>query len=393
MKPSKVLVYDDQPTHQSYWEPLKKRAESEGFEVSEEQPSVEDTLRLLEERRVAARSRRHADWETNDIDRASIVVIDYDLALLKNSGFVTGENFAYLARCYSECGVIVGLNQFHEVDFDLTLKGHLESFADLNINDRWLGESGLWKTGSDGFRPWHWPLLPGAVKRFETRISSLLKPGALDASIADVLELRDVVDRIPRAAAQFLSQKPNALDVKVRDFVLHSGSALRHKDQLRHDRAMARVAAARLAKWLERLVQPGQDILVDAPHLVSRFPSLLRNKATTADWNRTAAFAPASQLNLEDSNIEKHRFKSKHWLPREAWFWPSLSLENDRIQELKDPWSSKPIRYVFCEDYSRFYPREDAREFVADLPSVFVRRFARKHDPSIKYGPQIRFAL
>ena len=36
-----------------------------------------------------------------------------------------------------------------------------------------------------------------------------------------------------------------------------------------------RVAAARLGKWLERLVLPGQNVLVDAPHLVSRFPSLV----------------------------------------------------------------------------------------------------------------------
>ena len=110
------------------------------------------------------------------IDQADILIVDYDLLELKSDYYQTGEGVAYLARCYSDCGFIVALNQFdRRVTFDLSLEpnGFHNSFADLNISSQLLGSSGMWNEPWEGFRPWFWPLLPQALHKFEARCRSL----------------------------------------------------------------------------------------------------------------------------------------------------------------------------------------------------------------------------
>ena len=129
-------------------------------------------------------------------DNADILVVDYDLVnLLENSelpvGVPTGERVAYMARCFSECGFIIALNQFNvagEPLFDLTLCGHPRSFADINIGSKELLYSGLWTNGWGGYRPWHWPLLPDAVDCFKQRTAGLARIG-LEISIFEHLKL------------------------------------------------------------------------------------------------------------------------------------------------------------------------------------------------------------
>ena len=72
--------------------------------------------------------------------------------------------------------------------FDLTLCGHPRSFADLNLGFKELLNRGLWMNKWNGYRPWHWPLMPDAIDYFEQRITKLAKVG-LEVSIFDHLEL------------------------------------------------------------------------------------------------------------------------------------------------------------------------------------------------------------
>ena len=142
---------------------------------------------------------------------------------------------------------------------------------------------------------------------------------------------------------------------------------------------MARVAAARVGKWLERVVLPGQDVLVDAPHLALRFPSLLRGDGKKLDtWNATTSLFPPKSLWSEKAQlrqtIQRHSFRQQDWLSRAAWFWSELRKLED-IEEVRNPWSVERPDFVFCEDVSGFLPQQEAREFVADLASSFVRRF------------------
>lgn len=365
-------------------------------------------ISMLEGRRKDARGRRRKPLvlAQTEFDNADIVIVDYDLMELsqvddQNRGYVTGESVAYLCRCYSKCGLIVALNQFGSNPFDLTLKGHPESYADLNLGSDQLANPGLWSDKWSGFRPWHWPVLPQACVSFRNRTEALLDK--LQKSVLEHLGFRDDVgNSLPRATAQFLGPQMKPQETTFEHFVLSSGHGLELKDKPLSPEFIARIAGARLGKWLEKLVLPGQDILIDAPHLASRFPSLLKgNIKNQAAWNKTTA-AKLSKLGLRTEKLEKNRFKPEDWLSRPAWFWTDLSKRED-IEEVKNPWASKGVPdFVFCEDVSRFLPRDMAREFVAGLPSNFARRYVVNHNSrlgkkyklgKVQYAPSVRFSL
>jgi hypothetical protein len=405
----KILICDDDPRRVESW---KAQLESvqDAFAV-EGTGSREDflaALSRLEERRKLARrkSSRSPDWGSNPLDEAAILIVDFDLLKMSQESYLTGENVAYLARCYSRCGLIVGLNQFGANEFDLTLKGHPESYADLNIGGPQLVNRGLWYRDKwGGFRPWCWPVLPLASVALEVRVASLMN--RLDEPVLDFLQFSaNASQALPRSISEFLGRQRKPQETTFRHFVSESGNGLRAKDRALDDISLARIAAARLSKWLERLVLPGQDILVDAPHLVSRFPSLLTGKATDiAAWNKTASLDGLAGIGLHYKTIERPRFKMEEWISRPAWFWPKVSTMEE-IAEVKRPWSAQDrgTDCVFCEDISGFLPRDGAREFVADLPSVFVRRFVvnprcgagrklHKALEAVSYSPGVRFSL
>ena len=110
---------------------------------------------------------------------------------------------------------------------------------------------------------------------------------------------RELFLLLPREIVEFI-EKPaqkRTFSNHVREFVTESGNGLRLKDKISlnddtNDHILARVGAARISKWLERLVLPEQDILVDAPHLVLRYPNLItsdkkRKKIETWKQNST----------------------------------------------------------------------------------------------------------
>jgi hypothetical protein len=403
----KILIYDDYPGSVARWkdeldslEDVKKRFDVVGVRGR----TFEETVSELERRRASAR--KHPGWgKANEFDTAAILILDYDLLDPKKETYLTGETVAYLARCYSRCGLIIALNQYGVNPFDLTLRGHPESFADLNLGGRQIANPGLWGGHWTGFRPWSWPLLPRALEAHKRRVKELM--GHLDEPILSFLGFPEEIAKIlPRSATQFIGGTKRPEETTFRDFVLGSKSmsGLRRKDRPIDEESIARIAAARVARWLERLVLPGQDILVDAPHLVSRYPSLLKgDRKKVESWNKTASFQEASGLGIDHRTIEAFRFKQSNWLSRPVWFWHGLS-NLEKIVEVANPWASDRPNYVFCEDLSRFLTHEAAREFIADLPSPFVRRFIvdpkskegrpfAKAVKGVDYRPLVRFSL
>ncbi len=408
MKKKQILVFDDDKGRTAQWAAELKRQKSiqKLFEVNAlELDRFKEALSALDQRRRQARldSIDIGNWR-NPIDSAAILIIDYDLLELNREQYITGETVAYLARCYSKCGLIVGLNQYGDNDFDLTLKGHPESYADLNIGSKQLASIGLWHEPWSGFRPWTWPILPLALQAFERRAKSLA--GCLDEPILTYLGFPDdVVKILPRSVAEFIEAGDRSSEkVTFRQFVEGSGNGLSGKDVVRNDKLIARIAAARIAKWLERLVLPGQDIIVDAPHLVSRYPSLLNGNARLiSTWNKAASIGKENLVGIKHTRIKQFRFSAGDWLSRPGWFWKGLS-NHQTIPEVANPWSIEKPGFVFCEDMSCFLPREAAREFVADLTSQYVRRFVvdpntelgkrfAKETKPVLYKPIVRFSL
>jgi hypothetical protein len=395
-----LLVCDDVERTARQWSKRLRvlRPVTDAFEVRPVLPQdLRQAVSQLEDRRRSARQEKPAQlkWGKHPFDKAAILVVDYDLLDLERDAYIAGENVAYLARCYSRCGLIVVLNQVGTNRtnwFDLTLRGHPESYADLNLGSEQIDNPGLWGQPWKGFRPWYWPLLPNAADAFERRVSTLKRH--LDEPIVSFLGFpRGLMAIVSRSAREFIHGKRDPEQTTFRQFVTESNNGLRPKDEALNEESTARIAAARIAKWLERLVLPSQDILVDAPHLVSRYPSLLKERSKLA-WNKTAMFAPVANLGIDHRTIAPFAFRRDEWLSRAAWWWPDLS-KCEKVAEVSRPWESVDHPdYVFCEDFSAFRPRKAAREFVADVPSAFVRRFvAEPQAPGVSYEPSVRFSL
>lgn len=351
-------------------------------------PQLNQELDLLETRQKQAREGKK--WVNNSIlDGAAALLVDYDLLQAGVQGpSLVGETVAYYARCFSRCGLIVGLNQFGPRTFDLSLKGHIESFADINIGSEHVANRNLWGKSKPGFHPWCWPSLPDFHRSHELRMKDALDH--LDQPILKTLGFgEDIELLLPRSAVEFLGETP--LKITFRQFACESGNGFRRKDVPADDESAARVAAARISKWLERCILPGQDILVDAPHLVPRFPSLLLGKlGSVSSWNRLAN--KTSVAGIRASAIQEAQLEKQFWLSRPAWFWP-LVAKSEKIAEVKAPWEMKPPKWVFCEDTSRFSDKDKCSEFVAETESAYARRFVEKLSSEAEYRPAVRFSM
>lgn len=393
----KILIYDDVP---GFRDKLRKLLESltivtDTFEVDTlDEEGFEVSMETLRERRCAFRETGTWDDERIPLDDVSIFVVDYDL--FEASPFLTAEALAYLARCFSSCGLIVGVNQYGHNTFDLTLRGHPESFADLNVGEKQLDNPNLWGQWVSGFHPWCWPALSDYLDDFEKKIEDVRGSLENGARIHEVLGFSsEVFDMLPRSIGQFLGREP--AETTFRQFVVESNDGLKLKDTIGTDDVsedvLARIGAARISKWLERLVLPGQDILVDAPHLVSRYPSLLTGNVEDIEvWNGTALLTSHDELGMSTDLIEPFQLKKDHWLSRPVWFWDDLR-ECEDIREVREPWKFERPDWVFCEDTSRFHARNDCREFVADVESPYARRFVRGGGDDVDYRPRVRFSL
>ena len=406
----KILIYDDERQLEEFEkkleQALKATNQDKDFAI---EPLCEDVLqhsiKALEKKQIGFRDTGKCSDETTKFDNTSILIIDYDLLKSRAAKFLTGEIIAYVVRAFSECKLIVGLNQFGTNPFDLTLRGHPESFADLNLGINQLSNPDLWRGDwgdfRRGYRPWYWPNLSNALRDFDKRVKEVREN--LDNPICAVLGFDPELFRLlPRAVVQFIgkSEKKESAETTFREFVLQSGNGLRSKDvdssedalANLDDSVLARVGAARISKWLERFVLPEQDILVDAPHLVARYPSLVAaDRKEIQAWNRTAQLVDYHELGLNTDLIEPYRFQKDYWVSRPVWFWDKLR-ECERIQEVTESWTTAKPNWVFCEDASRFYERKKCKEFLADTASPFTRRFAKNFD-KVDYRPRVRFSL
>lgn len=400
MKKKRILIFDDVEGNAQGWANklarvptvAKKFGRPEVVKTDEFQEAIQN---LLARRKAARKGENDGHSFSTKIDHADLFLIDFDLFDLNQITYITGEEVTYLARSYSSCGVIIGINQFRKYGdklFDLTLKGRPESYADLNLNATHISNAGLWKEPWKGFRPWYWPLLPRAVSSQQERVMDVEQN--LDAPILEFLGLATYKSALSRAALEFLEtpqHKPET--VTFQEFVLNSPNALRRGDRQNDPKQIARIASARIHKWLERLVLPGQDVLVDAPHLVSRFSSLFKgNRMSETAWNKTAVIGRLSSEILDNEMLAPFAFSKQHWVSRPCWFWNAVS-RSETIQEIKNPWELvKRKDVVFCEDISAFLPRERTHEFVADVDSVFARRFVARLS-GVDYEPQNRLAM
>jgi hypothetical protein len=406
----RILVCDDEEVRANgIRQRLRRRVvDMPGYEVIVVSP--EDFIQAvagLERRQLRAREVSQMTWspesEGDDLtghmfDNIDILFVDYDLLQLSSvsrpsTGGESGERVCYLARCYSGCGSIVAYNQFsYRATFDMTLRGHIRSYADLNISADLASSPGLWNDEYTGFRPWSWPILAVAHERLNRRAAAILNHLADPILTTLGLDNHGTYDLFTREQLEFLSRRIDPRHATFENFVRDSSIGLRPRDWPFGSRSVARIAAARIGKWLERAVLPDQNILVDAPHLISRFPSLVGEPHTQERWNVTCSLtAPLDDLGIDIEKIQAYEFVARDWLSRPVWLWQRLAAD-DSIVEVSDPWSPRAESLVFCEDVSRFRPRSSATEFDADVSPEFGLRYIQRLR-SVDYEPTVRFLV
>lgn len=395
--PIQVLLCDDRREEVEDWlGDIRGAVGSDGVTALGVE-EFKEAIAALEQRRATAFVGE--EWSgSHPFDSVDVLVLDYDLTLLEEGRFITGEAIAYLARCFSLCGLIIGMNQF-KAGFDLSLAGHPESYADVNIRSSQIGNPGLWSSRRSGFRPWSWPQLVEELGAFRDRCSSL--EGCLDQPILEHLGLTSIEASLPRSVLEFLEGDQSPVQTTFRDFVATSDHGARLPEPL-PDAMTARVAAARVASWFAQTLLPMQEVVIDAPHLVMRIPALA---PTATDPDMKALTQLYTELSLPSLEIASAaRIGAPMWTGRQCWYWANASETSATLPV------AATSDLVFCEDMSRFFPRAAARPFVAELPSAYRRRFV--FDPEspagraiedmeqwsyspldVDYRPSVRFAI
>ena len=348
---------------------------------------LRDAIRELREREL--------NWETNDnwrpqrynacFDSADILVLDYRLAdLYGQDGYMTGEDLAALARRYSRAGPIVSVNRFGKQSFDLRLRPGTKAWAEISVAHNDLQNPGLWSAEATGaYRPWGWPSMRHLAQLFSRRVEHALEH--FDSPVAESLGIsKTQMDLMPRKISESLGDDP--FSITFREVALQR--AFQSPNVPKPSRPqIARVAAAEVGKWLSDQVLPGEEILIDAPHLASQYPSLVKSPRTKARLNQLARMSTGGDLPLDTARIRDARFRPSFWLNRPAW-WTEALLENRELSENRRPWEKKPLNYYFAEDTSSFHQPRECQTFQS--VGMFGARYVRIPDNTIEYKPANR---
>ena len=384
-----LLVADDRPDRLERW--LERLAsvpeieESFGTPIALTGGDLKSEVDELSARRAATRFSKARGENVSWFDQAALVIVDYDLTDLEGHSTETGIGVAYLARCFSDCGLITALNQFGENPFDLSGLGDYAGFADVDVGGDQLDNAGLWISTREwpDFRPWAWPVLPAEIERLR-RLTDQVEEVGLDRSVFEVLGLKGRLATAfaPEVSAP-LGERPER--ATFRTLLREPSMGLRRDDAIVGDRRSARAAAARASQWLERWILSAQDRLVDAPHLALRYPSLVTERDLVmrcVDHN--------AATGLRDDILDDHRFTSSDWLSRPAWWGAAVSAD-ERIDEVADPWNAPDVDEVFLEDRSRFAPRESGRAYRIEVPADSRVRYVGNAE-DVTYRPVSSFA-
>jgi len=426
----KIRVLDDDANLRDGWVNQIKTASGESDVEGLNWDSDDQEVVVLESRRrsfldsQADATKVYSDTDRSVFDDVDLLFVDYKLFADTSDPKkrrLTGLELAYLIRAYSKCKVIVALNsqggfmraQRH---FDLTLRDASERIENLHITSGDLVNPGLWRlpdAAREDYRPWVWPLFSDEVSKHDARLAqarTLLDDASESKFLVDLLGF-DQEERysVPAFAIDHLGRE--GLEATANDFLWYSGNVVRGDDfEIEHDRRKAedrsknlskartslpciRLFAAAIHRWLERMVIPNLDVLIDRPHLLMRWPGLLSEAAEDAgrltDWARSGmgSAVPADEL-------EAYRFNNDCWLSRPAYWWSRLQRDEKLASRVKAASRAIRSKLVFQEDTSRFASSDSSVRFRCNFPSTTATRFLAGPDKfkDINYEPASRLA-
>lgn len=359
--------------------------------------AAKDEVSNLLLRKIAVERGDQPMAHATEFDSIDILVVDYDLLHLDGAGSrTTGEGVARLARSFSTCGAIVVMNQFKGPQFDLGMRGHLDSYADTNIDATLLGRPALWKTLEPAvgqFNPTTWTPMPTLHESTRGLEAEIVAAG-FDVPVMQLLGLQSgALAELSDTAFGFLSLKAETANdlsaLTVRDFLARGLDEDVFKCLLeKAPTILTNFAAFRLVKWLERAVLRPMDVLIDGPHLVDRLPFMIdpdKGDATDPAYWVKAVAEPTTYLRWE-LLAEYHNELASAALGRTVFDWFRLA-NDDKVDELQDTYlENPPARYFLTEDTSFFVEKAALTRYRADFHNFGDRRGIEKLE-DVSYGP------
>lgn len=415
-----IVVCDDDPIRVVDWADSIREVPgvADRYDVTPLTPEqFVEAFEALQTRKADEAQDRTAsrDDKAAAIDKAAILILDYDLTPRHNTAEPSlgevhgplkqlegkyGDTFALLARCYSTTGYIVLVN--HRVQtstFDLTMTMFMNSISDLNVAQPDLERPELWLGSSANnagpaalpFRPSHWPALLDAPSRLVDFASAV----ELDQPILPFLGIAsDMVTAFADEQLDVFSLRDDddtdPSTVTFRQLATESAYGLSGKsDKQSDENILRRIAAAGVLRWLERVVVPAQNVLIDAAHLAERFPQLIPTGANDAEtWSALTSVAAGSGVIEQLPAAAEHLLpKLSVWLSRPVWSAAGASRVARSLPRL----ASAETPRVFCEDVSSFAGIDVAQEYTSALPGSFRQRFvAQVRSADVDYRPRRR---
>lgn len=375
----KVVLLDDDTDRAQGWA-AHLRNQHNVDAVAPDKEVVRQVISSLYNRRKVGRADGGNIWEIpcDLLDEAELLIIDYDLQNLEKTGeWTTGSEVAYAARLTSKAKSIIIVNQRGTNRFDLTMVKGVESRADLDIGSTQLTNPGLWQSEKfDGYRPWHWPNLHREPERVLKSIEYV--KAHLDAPILATLGFSEDYDSGKSMRPEIWGRLCNSKTTSFRDLVapvdtdsvvhvLPADIEIFKSDEY----LIAAISASIVRRWLERWVLPNQDVLMDIPHLVSRFPWLLRNYEDEANWHSLESLNPA-ELLIGGAN--DYMFECEFFLSRPVYWAGTLEIKTDDFRDSKFDYTKVPD-LVFREDVSNFASPDISRDFPSQVVSIENRRW------------------
>ena len=342
-------------------------------------------------------------------DKFDLVILDNNLTELEMDGArLTAETIIGYLRAFTDIAYIVSLNKNPHVDFDLRfLFGDYQSLADLALNTKHLSLNHLWKgTSNEDFAPWYWPRIATAVDRRKKQIVFL--NNYFEQPVWKALNFPQEADDYLSFHAKSALSTDNALNSSFQVFVDRSRtlspgelveiSRLAAKGSELAQKAIRRITAFEVDRWLRRDVLGPQDVLIDIPHLLAQMPFLAGEKTTQfKHWNEIVkSEEPPFGFDSElfDKHLEPTLFAESYWMPTPCFWWPKIKSD-EGLSELYYGSDGNWPNAVFCEDISRFVLVSSERdldgpqEFEAEIAGSWARRFV-VNSPDYQYSPRNR---
>lgn len=387
----KILISDDKPEQAEITE--REIASWDGSVTTLASDDLKQALSTFFRDSVSSVLGGNAGVDS-EFDGYDVLIVDNNLTELKLEGArLTAETIMGYLRAFTNTPYIISLNKNPHVDFDLKdLFGDYESLADLALNTRHLSNRRLLEGNSEEkFAPWYWPQLADAAARRRKQIEFVEEN--FETSVWDALNFPiEAEEYLSLGAKSPLSSNKNNVREASFEVFFDSSQALPLADKERLEelaaeqvdlakRAIHRISAYEVDRWLRCDVLGVQDVLIDLPHLLAQMPFLLGNNAQNLNCWNSVLTSKEPPFGLDQQLFEEHlipaRFEYDMWLPGPCFWWPTLKSDDILAKLFFDAEGDWPDA-VFCEDVSCFvisFENENPpQEFEAEIEGSWIRR-------------------